>query len=287
MPLPDVILIANGPLSARIRPAWGGRMTHLTHADVGDILVPTEVDVFEPWNWPKAGAYPLFPYHNRLYGARFVHAGITYDVSPHPALGADAMHGPAHRHPWHVTSKTETQVVLSLTCEADAEWPFAFEAQQSFALDPNGLSIHLTITNRADIPAPAAIGWHPYFAANLACEASTDADLAYPLDACDVPTGQQPTPLSTTILPAMPGYTKHFAHWSKAQIVRGDGSCLVLEADAVFGHLAVHRTDRYICLEPVSMAAGTLQLPEQERIHSGLRILGIGESMAGCIRLNI
>jgi aldose 1-epimerase len=285
MPSPDVISIASGPFSARICPAWGGRMTHLAHAQFGDILVPTTADTFEPWTWPKAGAYPLFPYHNRIYGASFVHAGIEHKVLPHPALGADAIHGPAHRRPWRVTSKTEKQVVLSLAYEADDEWPFAFEAQQSFVLDPTGLSIKLTMTNRSEVPAPAAIGWHPYFAADFTCKASTDAELAYPLDEFDVPTGAAPFRRDTSTLPAMSGYTKHFTRWSKAEIVRKDGLSLIMEADHVLGHLAAHRTEKYICLEPVSMASGTLNVPEQQRSHFGLKILTTGESLAANIRL--
>ena len=70
MPSPETVAIACGRLSARLRPAWGGRMTHLRHFDYGDILVPTMEQEFEPFNWPRAGAYPLFPYHNRLYGGR-------------------------------------------------------------------------------------------------------------------------------------------------------------------------------------------------------------------------
>lgn len=63
-------------------------MTHLVHERFGDILIPTTGPEFDPLNWPKAGAYPLFPYHNRLVGAAFEHEGRHYEVLPHPALGA-------------------------------------------------------------------------------------------------------------------------------------------------------------------------------------------------------
>lgn len=41
MLLPETVTIAFRQLSARLRPSWGGRMTHLHHEDHGDILVPT------------------------------------------------------------------------------------------------------------------------------------------------------------------------------------------------------------------------------------------------------
>ncbi len=287
MPSPEEVRIASGPFTARIRPAWGGRMTHLAHAEFGDLLVPTKAEVFESWNWPKAGAYPLFPYHNRIYGARFTHAGKQHVALPHPALAPDAMHGPSHRRPWRVVSQSLDRAVLALVYDADNEWPFSFEAQQAFSLTPQGLAVELTITNRADVSAPAAIGWHPYVSASLDREAWTDAQLAYPLDEHDVPTGASAVARTIRDLPATSGYTKHLSNWSNAQIHLNDGFSLSIEADPVLNHLAVHRTETYLCIEPVSIAAGTLNLPEDERAALGLKMLDPGQSLSGRIRLGI
>jgi len=286
MPLPETVAIACGPFSARLRPAWGGRMTHLHHADHGDILVPTGEGGFEPLNWPRAGAYPLFPYHNRLYGGSFVHAGIRHDLLPHPALAPDAMHGPAHRRPWEISDLASDRVGLVLHYEADGEWPFSFRAEQSFLLEDGGLTVGLSITNLSDVPAPMALGWHPYLAAGPGCNAHTDARLQYPLDAQNVPTGQPAIPRQTAAIPAATGYTLHYTDWSNAH-VQFDGFSLRIEADPVFGHLAVHRMDRYLCLEPVSMAAGALGLPETQREAFGVRIVAPGEHLSGRIRLSI
>ena len=86
-------------MEARFLPENGGRMAHLVHDRFGDILVPTAGPEFDPLNWPKAGGYPLFPFHNKLVGARFTHEGRRYEVLPHPAMVTDAQHGPAHRRP--------------------------------------------------------------------------------------------------------------------------------------------------------------------------------------------
>ena len=287
MLLLDTVFIESGPLSARLVPAWGGRMIHLAHAGMGDILVSTRDTSFEPLNWPRAGAYPLFPFHNRIYDASFVHGGIKYDLLPHPALGHDAIHGPAHRRAWRVSSQSIDCVVLTLDYEADAEWPFAFRAEQAFSLDTTGLTVKLTFTNLADSPAPGGIGWHPYFSAGLDCEAQTDATLEYPLDALNVPNGQPPIARKSTGISASTGYTQHFTDWSNAHIRRPDGLSLILEADPVLSHLAVHRMERYLCLEPVSMAAGALNASEVDRVDLGLRTLAPGETLSGHIRLRI
>lgn len=286
MPSPETVAISCGPLSARLRPAWGGRMTHLHHVEHGDILVPTGEEGFEPLNWPRAGAYPLFPYHNRLYGGSFVHAGIRHDLLPHPALAPDAMHGPAHRRAWEISDLDSDRVRLLLDYEADGEWPFSFRAEQSFLLENTGLTVNLSITNLADVPAPMALGWHPYLAAGLGCDARTDARLQYPLDPQNVPTGQPAVPRQNAAIPAATGYTLHYTDWSNAHVQFG-GFSLRIEADPVFGHLAVHRMDRYLCLEPVSMAAGALGLPETQREVFGGRIIPPGERLSGRIQLSI
>lgn len=286
MPLPETVAISCGPLSARLRPAWGGRMTHLHHVDHGDILVPTGEDGFEPLNWPRAGAYPLFPYHNRLYGGSFVHAGIRHDLLPHPALAPDAMHGPAHRRAWEISDLDSDRARLLLDYEADGEWPFSFRAEQSFLLENTGLTVNLSITNLADVPAPMALGWHPYLAADLGCDARTDARLQYPLDPQNVPTGHPAVPRQNAAIPAATGYTLHYTDWSNAHVQFG-GFSLRIEADPIFCHLAVHRMDRYLCLEPVSMAAGALGVPETQREVFGVRIIPPGEHLSGRIRLSI
>lgn len=286
MPSPETVAISCGPFSARLRPAWGGRMTHLHHADHGDILVPTSEEGFEPLNWPRAGAYPLFPYHNRLYGGSVVHAGIRHDLLPHPVLAPDAMHGPAHRRAWEISDLDFDRAGLVLDYEADGEWPFSFRAEQSFLLENTGLTVDLSITNLADVPAPMALGWHPYLAAGLGCDARTDARLQYPLDPQNVPTGQPAVPRHNAAIPAATGYTLHYTDWSNAH-VQFDRFSLRIEADLLFGHLAVHRMDRYLCLEPVSMAAGALGVPETQRQASGVRIVPPGERLSGRIRLSI
>ncbi len=286
MPSPETVSIASGPLSARLRPGWGGRMTHLRHAVYGDIVVPTADLEFRPFDWPRAGAYPLFPYHNRLYGGTFIHAGTRHRLRPHPALAPDAMHGPAHRRRWDIAGLASDSVGLALDYEEDADWPFSFRAEQFFSLEENCLTVSLSITNLADRPAPAALGWHPYFAAGTGCDASTDARLQYPLDARNVPTGDMATPRTDPAIPATTGYTLHFCDWSKADVQCDDFS-LSLSADPIFGHLAVHRMDRYLCLEPVSMVAGALGMAEGEREKRGVSIVSPGERLSGSIRLTI
>lgn len=281
-----MISIESGPLSARFRPAWGGRMTHFTHTDLGDILVPTLEDVFEPYKWPRAGAYPLFPYHNRVSDASFRHAGQHHKLLPHPALTPDAMHGPAHRRPWTVESHAGNHVRLTLAYDADDEWPFSFFAEQSFLLEPHRLIVELAITNRAPVAAPVGFGWHPYIAAPLSSHAQTDARLEYSLDHKNIPTDAPARPRLDTRIPADTGYTLHLSDWSAASVYFGQAE-LLIEADPVFHHLAVHRMEGYLCVEPVSMAAGALSASQEQQKERGLKVAAPGERFSGCLTLSI
>ncbi len=154
MPSLEVVDIAHGQFTARVIPAWGGRVASLRHAEAGDILVPNTASEFDPLNWPKAGGYPLFPFHNRIKQAAFHHDGVLRHLRPHPALGGDVMHGPAHQRVWQVTSSSSSSVSLRLDFEADADWPFAFIAHQQIGLDDLGLTVHLELVNRSDDPCP-------------------------------------------------------------------------------------------------------------------------------------
>lgn len=287
MPLPEVIDIAHGPFSARVIPAWGGRIASLHHADAGEILVPITASEFDPLNWPKAGGYPLFPFHNRIRQAAFYQNGVRYQLQPHPALGGDVMHGPAHQRLWQVTASSTSSVSLRLEYEADAHWRFWFNAEQHIELDDQGATVQLKLTNRSHEPMPCCFGWHPYLAADLAAPAQTDAKSAYPLDAQNLPTLAEPVVRTSEAIPAEVGYTLHFRDWTNACYRLKNDWEVAVTADPIFRHIAVHRTERYLCLEPVSAAAGVLNLPKGERLARDLTVLETGQAIGGSVRLSV
>ncbi|MCJ8508970.1 aldose 1-epimerase [Rhizobium lemnae] len=285
MPSLEVVDIAHGPFTARVIPDWGGRVAGLSHAGAGDILVPVTASEFDPLNWPKAGGYPLFPFHNRIKQAAFYHQGVLHQLRSHPALGGDVMHGPAHQRVWQVTSSNGSSVSLRLDYDADAEWPFAFTAHQQIELDDHGLTVRLKLVNRSDDPMPGCFGWHPYLAVDLSAAAQTDAGNAYVLDAQNLPTLAAPVARQSAEIPAKVGYTLHFRDWTEASYSSKKGWDVAVTADPVFKHIAVHRTERYLCLEPVSAAAGVLNLSPEQRQARDLTVLKPGEAIAGSVRL--
>jgi aldose 1-epimerase len=45
----------------------------------------------------------------------------------------------------------------------DERWPFAFASRQVFRLSASALDLELSVTNTGGEPAPAGLGWHPFF----------------------------------------------------------------------------------------------------------------------------
>ncbi|MGV8938253.1 MAG: aldose 1-epimerase [Allorhizobium sp.] len=262
-------------------------MTHFSRIGMGDIVVPITDAAFDPLYWPKAGAYPLFPYHNRMSGARFTQDGHAYAVTAHPSLNCDAMHGPAQRRPWHVVSHQNDRLELALDYTADDDWPFSFRAVQIFTIDGEGLDIGLRLTNASDASAPAGMGWHPYLAASLERDTDCDAAIAFPLNDLNLPTGDAGVSREPGPLPASAGYTIHLAQWTRASVALDCGVAMEITADRNLPHLAVHRMTGYLCIEPVSHVAGAYVLPPAERATAGIKTLAPGETLAGGLRLRL
>ncbi|MCO5731158.1 aldose 1-epimerase [Rhizobium sp. SSA_523] len=282
MPSPDArnaagdVTIGESALRAAFRPAAGGRMSRLWHRDLGDILVPMSSEPFAPFEWPKAGAYPLFPFHNRVRGGVLRHAGKSYRLAPHPALKPDGMHGPAHRRVWTVSHRDRNAIGLVLDYAADEDWPFDFRAEQDFAIDGDRLTVALRLINTGRDVMPGGLGWHPYFDAALFDRASTDAKLTYPLDGQNLPNGAAPELRRKDLLPDVAGYTIHLAAWSRAQIVRDRGFMVEMTYALGLPHLAVHRMPDYLCLEPVSHRAGALDRASLTEEEEGLAEISPG-----------
>ncbi|MEQ1408405.1 aldose 1-epimerase [Neorhizobium sp. Rsf11] len=262
-------------------------MTHLVHERFGDILIPTTGPEFDPLNWPKAGAYPLFPYHNRLVGAAFEHEGRHYEVLPHPALGSDAQHGPAHRRRWHVVSHEPDRIELALNYEADADWPFDFRAVQRFVLADGRLDVELALTNTGNGTMPGGFGWHPYFAAGLGNAVSCVAAEIWPVSSMGIPSGAAPQTRDANKPFPSEGFTVFLSEWGAATATLDGGAEITLTAGPELPHLVAHRMPAYVCLEPVSHVAGAFGFPPEAKAAAGLFVLQPGGERSARLSLGV
>lgn len=273
--MPRLTLSLNA-LHLTLRPDWGGRVERLTF-DGRDVLHPMPTTRYEPEDWPRGGAYPLIPFHNRIRGGRFAFDGREYALDTHPTE-PNALHGPASRPAWQTEQRADHAARLWLDWQPDRRWPFAFHAEQRFELTASGLLLSLSVTNTGTGAMPAGLGWHPYFTKCTGIAVAAQRD--WHLDDGYFPTG-------TWQVPATPLRTHYLSDWSDLRLRLENGLDVLLLADPLFFHLVIHDpAPAYSCVEPVSHLAGALNLSPQ-RVSDRMRRLDPGETLAGMLALVI
>ncbi len=273
--------IASEQLEAQFSPVLGGRMIKFTHKQHANIIIPMESHRFPVTNWPRAGGYPLVPYHNRLSEASITVNEIAYALPAHPAARPHTLHGPGHTRSWHVDFNDETRLVMVLNYEANEDWPWAFEATQDFQVEGDVLSLSMSIANRDCRPMPAALGWHPYFSSQE--DVVTDAGFCWPHQDNYLPTGER-IAITDPVVQRQRA-TSYLERWSEARITCTDGPVVTMRASAPFDFLVVHRgDDSHVCVEPVTHVANAWNLDCQ---GVGARTLLPGGSLHGTVAIKV
>jgi aldose 1-epimerase len=111
----------------------------------------------------QAGSYPLVPFSNRIAQASLQWQGTQHPLVLNNAPEPHAIHGVGWQRPWSVLDSDEQHALLSYEHRADPGWPFAFDSSQTFRITANSLELTLSLTNQSREPAPAGLGWHPFF----------------------------------------------------------------------------------------------------------------------------
>jgi aldose 1-epimerase len=153
-------------------------MLALSAGDYGLTLAPERGGSILRFDWrgeplmrPACGpsildvaCFPLVPFSNRIAHGRFAADGRTVTLSPN-FPGSDhphPLHGFGWLAEWTVATCGPRSATLLHDCVAD-EWPWPYVASESFALDEDGLTIRLSVTNLGASAMPGGLGFHPYF----------------------------------------------------------------------------------------------------------------------------
>jgi aldose 1-epimerase len=273
----------------------GGRLTRLSwrrsSGHIVDIVVPMTGGLRLP-RWPKAGAYPLIPYANRIAQGRLSFTGRSYEVAPHPDAYPHSLHGHSHLERWICSATGDAFADLSLACDRSKFWPWSFEARQRFSIEKDRLAVTVSLRNTDRVPMPAGLGWHPYFATAGSTTLVFDAEEWWPHASDYLPLGH-PQPLDRDLrspLVAEEGLTAYLGGWSgKVQVIREDGVQITLLADKIFDHLVVHRPTKaaYLCIEPVTHVANGFNLAAAGVHGAGLHVLEAGDELTGTICMEL
>lgn len=277
---PPLELLA-GALRLSLRPDLGGCIAGLWR-DGLPVLRSTDASALTASR--PSGCYPLVPYSNRLGYRRFRWLGKDHVTAPNFDDSPHSVHGVAWQRPWQEVSRSAAEAELAYVHAGDGDWPFAFDVRQRFVLEPEGLTLHLDFTNRADQPQPVGLGWHPYFPKRQRSRLHVELTDRWESDATGLPTRRVSQPGIDGDVAHL-GFDHCFEGWRGAARIRDEK--LSLKLSSSLPYLVVFTPDArdYYCVEPVSHVSNAIHMADP--LAHGLRSVAPGESTRAWMKLEI
>jgi aldose 1-epimerase len=277
--------LQSGELSCEIAPQLGGCIAGLW---LGGVPVLRSTPAAQLASARQAGSYPLVPFSNRIAQAALVWQGTQHPLVRNNGPEPHAIHGVGWQRPWEVLESDDEFALLSYEHRPDASWPFAFDTSQTFRLHGGALELTLSITNQSREPAPAGLGWHPYFVKRASSHIAFEASGRWEMGDDKLPTQRQAvTGLDTDC--AFLDIDHCFDGWSGA--VRLDDELLCTRITSTLRRLVVFTNDtrEFVAIEPVSHVNNAMNLVAAgaDAAALGLVILQPGESMTAQMAIEV
>jgi aldose 1-epimerase len=205
---------------------------------------------------------------------------------------ASPLHGQGWLGSWEVVRIEDQEAELRFIHEA-GEWPWRYEARQTFALDETGLTVVLTCTNLSDEPMPCGLGQHPYFPCTPDTVLDTQVESVWTIDEHVLPVDKVPAEGRYSLRNrrvAGQDLDNGFGGWGGQARVEDPAlpfRTAMSSPDAAFFQLYSPPSGELFVMEPVSHANAALNAPEEEWAELGLRVLEPGETMSLTMRLDV
>lgn len=270
-----------GALRLAVRADLGGSIAGFWHRDL-PILRSSEPQALAGAR--ASACYPLVPYSNRIAYRRFRWRGHDHTTAPNFDDNPHSVHGVGWLRSWTVIGSGANDLGLRLSHAGDAHWPFAFEAEQWFALEPDALTVRLAVLNTDDRAQPMGLGWHPYFPKRTRSRVHAELSDRWESDATQLPTRRVPQP-------GIDGDVAHLAFdhcfdgWRGAARIRDERLSLALTSS--LDRLVVYTPAEkpYFCVEPVSHVSNAIHMSDP--FAHGLRELQPGERTEAWMKLAV
>ncbi|MGZ8286251.1 MAG: aldose 1-epimerase [Allosphingosinicella sp.] len=286
-------LLARGPFSLRLAPARGGGIASFECCAVsnGNTTILRHLDA-EDKSPTALASFPLVPFVNRVRGGTFSFRGRRVTLARNMPPDPSPLHGQGWLHAWAVERLGADCAELVYRHEAD-EWPWAYEARQTFDLDEDGLSLVLSCTNRSAEPMPCGLGQHPYFPCTPATRLDTGVETVWTIDEQVLPIEQIPATGRFDLgdrLVCGQGLDHGFGGWN-GRVVISDPNLpfriAMSSPDAHFFQLYSPASGGLFVAEPVTHANAAMNAPEEEWAGLGMRVLEPGETMSLTMRVDV
>lgn len=232
----------------------------------------------------QTAAFPLVPYSNRIGRKAFAWRGHRYTIDRAFDDGPHALHGVGFMRPWQVTAQSEDSISLSLVHDGDADWPFAFEAEQHFTLQEHGLGLRLSMRNTDQREQPAGLGWHPYFVRRAGARLRGEGlEIQWQSGADQLPTQGLPLNGLSGLVEDTP--LDHCFRGGSRLGFSDDSMDLDLKASTDYWVLYTPSERDFFCIEPVSHLNNAVQQPDPQA--HGLVALASGQSLVQAVELKV
>jgi len=286
-------LLARGPLFLRLAPHRGGGIAGFECCAVSGrsvkIFRPLDVDDPSP---AAPASFPLVPFVNRVRGGAFSFRGRTVTLAQNMPPDPSPLHGQGWLSAWAVERLGPDSAELVYRHDP-GEWPWAYEARQSFALDDGGLALGLSCTNLSDEPMPCGLGQHPFFPCTSRTRLDTGVESVWTIDEKVLPVERVPAAGRFDLrdrLVCGQGLDHGFGGWSGRAVISDPEWPFRLEMsspEARFFQLYSPAAGGLFVAEPVTHANAAMNEPEERWEELGLRVLGPGRSMSLTMRLDV
>lgn len=280
------IILSGGGLRCEIKPDLGGCIAGLW---LDDVPVLRSTPAAELATARLAGSYPLVPFSNRVGHATLKWQGTSHPLVQNNGPEPHAIHGIGWQRPWQVLDQDEQLLMLACEHRADASWPFAFDASQTLRIKGNTLELTLSMTNQSATPAPAGIGWHPYFAKRPGSRISFEAAGRWEMSDEKLPTHRQPARGLDTDC-AMLDVDHCFDGWGGLVELRDE--LIHTRITSSLSRLVVftNSTRDFVAIEPVSHVNNAINLLDAGAGQAdalGIEVLAPGESMSAQMSIQV
>ena len=285
------LLLASGSLRLVLAPACGGSVARFDWTG-GDAGIPILRGVDDPASPLDAACFPMAPFCNRIRGGAFRFRGREVRLTHNMPGDTSPIHGQGWLAPWRVEGSDDRNAALAYDHHS-GEWPWDYQARQSFTLDERGLSVALSCRNLASDPMPCGLGLHPYFPCGDGTQLSAAVDHVWTVDEHVLPIERVPAVGRYSLeegLACGRGLDNGYGGWEgQARIATpGDPFTLLLSSpDARFFQLYSPAAGGLFVAEPASHANDALSAPEADWLTLGMRVLEPGETMMVRMRLDV
>jgi len=238
----------------------------------------------------------LVPWPNRVEDGLWSLGGRPQQLDITEPDRHNAIHGLLRHAPYSVVARTESTITLAATIFPQHGYPFLVDTTVRYELVDDGLRVTHSLTNVTDVPAPIAVGAHPY----LQIAGVPTDDLVVTLSAATrftvtdrlIPATEEPVdgtvfdlrggvPVAQLELDDVFGGVDCSTGVSSHSLTAPDGRSVAMWADNSFGYVQVFTTRAFpheggtatvIALEPMTAPANAFNS------GTGLRWLERGET---------